>query len=221
MKNLKILITSVTLIIISLVIIQSCTSNNDEVIESNLINLEIEKSKLMGHDSNFENLSNVTKKEYLAMSNKQKNDFRLAYIEAFRSGGSCSCSHSSGCECSVNCPSGTKPKCQCSEDGCDCGCEPYGSGGISIHYKIIKNKDGSVVLTEKQSWKESLNNLEISDLPNAKKIVTLFKDEPIFNKINNGVIKLSSNEYYLLESKFQALMENYTIEQYFEIEYGF
>lgn len=221
MKNLKILLRSVTLIIITVITIQSCTSDNSKTPEINKINLEVEKSTQISQESQFENLSSITKEEYLSMSPKRKIDFYEAYIDAFRSGGGCYCESSSGgCRCSTSCPTGTKPKCQCSSGGCDCGCEPYGSGGIAMRYIIKVNKDGSVILTEKEFSKKSINNFANSNLPNAAKIAELFVKEPIFNRKNSENIKLTVKEYYVLESKFQAYMENYTIEQYFEIEYG-
>tara|TARA_B100001059_G_C17527509_1_gene423890 strand:+ start:100 stop:303 length:204 start_codon:yes stop_codon:yes gene_type:complete len=67
MKNLKILFTSVILITTSIVIIQSCISDNNEAAESNQVNLEIEKSSQVNQESQFENLSAITKEEYLSM----------------------------------------------------------------------------------------------------------------------------------------------------------
>lgn len=217
MKNIKILLIAIILIATSIVTIQSCTADRSDVTESSEATLEIEKSNQINQESQFENLSTITKEDYLSMSPERKTDFYEAYINSFRSGGGCTCN---GC-CSIECPSATKPNCQCGTGECSCQCEPYGSGGIAIRFAIKKNKDGSVILTEKELSKKSLNSFTISNLPNTKEIVDLFNNEPIFKRKNDRILKLTAKDYYILESKFQAQMENYTIEQYFEVEYGF
>lgn len=216
MKHIKILMTSVLLIALSIVSIQSCASDTNDNYKSSDVTLDIEKSTQLNQESQFWNLSTITKEAYLAMSPKRKADFYQAYVHAFRNGGSCSCNNC----CTVNCPSGTKPNCQCGSGECSCQCEPYGSGGIAMRFAIQKNNDGSVILTDKVLTKKSITNFLESDLPNAKKIAHLFDTDPLFKRKTNGIIILTPKEFFVLESKFQALMEHYTIEQYFKVEYG-
>lgn len=225
MKYLKILFVSVVFITISLVTVQSCTSNYNESTEIDSVHLQTEKSNQINQESQLEDVSTITKSEYLGMTQQRKDDFKKAYVYMMKSG-TCSCSttneNGGTSSCEVNgCPKGTKPKCQDLGGRCDCSCEPFGGSGVAIIYAIQKNEDGSVILTEKKSSKKSLKSFANSNLPNAKEISNLLNNDPIFLKKKDGIVRLTPKDYYVLESKFQALMENYTIEQYFEVEYGF
>ena len=211
---MRILLTLITMGVISVVIVQSCTTDDLQKPKENQVSD-------LAQQFEFGNLSTLSREEYSSFSSDKKVAFKKAYTNAFRNGGGCSCSSSDGGGCTVNCPSGTKPKCQkLPNNGCDCGCEPYGDSGIKRLYEIQRNKDNSVTLIKKNSDK-SLRNFSKSNLPNASKVNDLFAHEPEFTKEEKGIINLTEREFYVLESKFQNLMGNYTIEQYFEVEYGF
>lgn len=210
------------LALVSIFLIQSCSSEN--YTSRSGVNLEAKKTatKEVQNITGHPKLSTLSKSEYLAMSEEDQKKFKEEYLMAFRSGGSCSCSTTDGnggsSSCEVDCPSGTKPKCQDLGGRCDCSCEPYGDGGINQKYEIVKNTDKSRTLINKNK-PELLTAFLNSDLPNVKKIGDLFIQEPVFEREINGQLRLSEKEFIQLESKFQVLMKDYTIEQYFKFEY--
>lgn len=220
MRHFKQVILLYGFLIVTITFIQSCTTASNENDNNSEINLNIVPPNEKQQNPAFDNVSLVSKKDYLNMTDEEKVAFKSEYLKAFRSGGGCSCSHSSGCDCSVTCPSGTKPKCQCSENGCDCGCEPYSIGALRLQYEVNKQEDGSILL-KKLGDSKSLLKFSNSNLPNVKQIVQLFSEETTLKSIENNNIELSSEEFYMLESQFQKWMINYTIEQFFEVEYGF
>ncbi|WP_146169755.1 hypothetical protein [Kordia periserrulae] len=214
------------IVFMSLVLLYSCSDENDSTSEQHTVGKAHEHLQHHTNDvshahvfevdlANGKNLHNVTKSNFKAFSNEEKATFIKYYIS--EGGGKCSCEGG----CSVECPSGSKPKCQCCSCGwSDCGCEPFAKGAIKLQYEIHENTDGSASLVKKASEK-SFSSFANSNLPNASKIAALFDNESVFKTATNGTIQLSAKEYQTLLAKFQVFMVNYSMEQYFEVEYEF
>ena len=64
------------LITISLVTVQSCTSNYNESTEIDSVHLQTEKSNQINQESQLEDVSTITKSEYLGMTKQRKDDFK-------------------------------------------------------------------------------------------------------------------------------------------------
>ncbi|MEM6718930.1 MAG: hypothetical protein AAF611_06440 [Bacteroidota bacterium] len=190
-------------ILILSIVLWNCSSNTEQT------------------DDNLLNISAVTKKQYQEMSKEEQANFKRKYVAFLSDGEPCSCEstgtdsngNQSSCACnSGNCPDATKPKCHCASGSCDCGCEPYGKIALRLVYTIQKEAD-SYIFT-KNNFPKAITKLLTSNLPNALKIHNLFSVE-----IQKSTMTLTTKEYYKLEAEFQNLVEQYTPEELFVLEY--
>ena len=190
-------------IIILSIVLQNCSSN-------------IESTNTVSND-----ITSVTKKQYLQMTKEEKRLFKNKYVAVLTSGEPCSCESTgtdsngnpSSCACnSGNCPDATKPKCQCASGACDCGCEPYGRTVLKLLYTIQQNSDSYILM--KHTTSKALEALQTSNLPNAKKLYEL-----LVNEFQKEHIVLTESEYVQIESKFQNLVKDYTALELFQLEY--